>query len=105
MQDSVRRYLAQIGSRGGRKSRRKLDAATARSMVRAREARRAIRETAARDRTRLASLTPEQKLRLVHTLWRQAWSLAATGIRARHPDWGEGRVQDAVREVLRRDPA
>ena len=37
------RYLAQIGSRGGRKSRRTLDADTARAMVRVREARRAFR--------------------------------------------------------------
>ncbi len=39
----IRRYLAEIGSRGGRKSRRKLDPETARSMVRVREARRAFR--------------------------------------------------------------
>ena len=40
----VRRYLAEIGARGGRKSRRALDADTARTMVRVREARRAFRE-------------------------------------------------------------
>ena len=39
---SVRSYLAQIGSRGGRKSRRHLDPDTARMMVRVREARRAF---------------------------------------------------------------
>ncbi len=39
----VKRYLAQIGSRGGRKSRRTLDPETARTMVRVREARRAFR--------------------------------------------------------------
>jgi len=39
----VKRYLATIGARGGRKSRRRLDAETARSMVRVREARRAFR--------------------------------------------------------------
>ena len=39
----VRRYLAEIGARGGRKSRRGLDAETARAMVRVREARRAFR--------------------------------------------------------------
>jgi hypothetical protein len=38
---SIRRYLAEIGSRGGRKSRRTLDPDTARAMVRVREARRA----------------------------------------------------------------
>jgi hypothetical protein len=41
--DEIRRYLATIGGRGGRKSRRTLDADTARSMVRLREARRAFR--------------------------------------------------------------
>ena len=40
---AVRRYLAEIGARGGRKSRRVLSADTARSMVRVREARRAFR--------------------------------------------------------------
>lgn len=40
---SVKKYLAEIGSRGGRKSRRKLDPDTARTMVRVREARRAFR--------------------------------------------------------------
>ena len=37
------RYLAEIGARGGRKSRRALDPETARTMVRVREARRAFR--------------------------------------------------------------
>lgn len=41
--NEVRRYLAKIGAKGGRKSRRKLDGETARAMVRAREARRAFR--------------------------------------------------------------
>jgi hypothetical protein len=39
----IKRYLAQIGSKGGRKSRRTLDSRTARTMVRVREARRAFR--------------------------------------------------------------
>lgn len=38
-----RTYLAEIGRRGGQKSRRKLDPETARAMVRVREARRAYR--------------------------------------------------------------
>jgi hypothetical protein len=41
MNATVRKYLALIGSRGGRKSRRDLDPAQARAMVRVREARRA----------------------------------------------------------------
>ena len=39
----IRRYLSEIGRRGGIKSRRTLDHATARDMVRVREARRAFR--------------------------------------------------------------
>lgn len=39
----IRRYLAEIGGRGGRKSRRRLDPETARAMVKVREARRAYR--------------------------------------------------------------
>jgi hypothetical protein len=41
--DEIRKYLAEIGRAGGRKSRRKLDPDTARGMVRVREARRAYR--------------------------------------------------------------
>jgi hypothetical protein len=44
MDDATRNYLATIGRRGGRKSRRTLDPETARRMVRVREARRAYRK-------------------------------------------------------------
>jgi hypothetical protein len=44
----VRAYLAEIGRRGGRKSRRALDSETARAMVLVREARRAYRRFHAR---------------------------------------------------------
>jgi hypothetical protein len=40
---SVRRYLAQMGSKGGKKSRRLLSPSTARQMVALREARKAFR--------------------------------------------------------------
>ena len=43
MTDKIRKYLAEIGRRGGQVSRRTLDPETARSMVRVREARRAYR--------------------------------------------------------------
>jgi hypothetical protein len=43
MDGKVRAYLAEIGRRGGRKSRRTLDPAAARAMVKVREARRAYR--------------------------------------------------------------
>jgi hypothetical protein len=41
--DEIRRYLAEIGARGGRKSRRTLTPEDARAMVKVREARRAFR--------------------------------------------------------------
>ena len=43
MNREVRAYLAEIGRRGGRRSRRRLDPEQARDMVRVREARRAYR--------------------------------------------------------------
>jgi hypothetical protein len=43
MDENVREYLAEIGRRGGRRSRRTLDPDTARAMVRVREARRAYK--------------------------------------------------------------
>lgn len=43
MDEATRAYLAEIGRRGGQKSRRALDSKTARAMVRVREARRAYR--------------------------------------------------------------
>jgi hypothetical protein len=44
MDPRTRKYLAEIGRRGGRKSRRRLEPETAREMVRLREARRAYRK-------------------------------------------------------------
>jgi hypothetical protein len=43
MERSIREYLAEIGRRGGRASRRELSPVQARAMVRVREARRAYR--------------------------------------------------------------
>ena len=43
MDPKVREYLAEIGRRGGQRSRRRLSPETARAMVRLREARRAYR--------------------------------------------------------------
>ncbi len=44
MDQKARKYLAEIGRRGGRESRRTLSEEQARKMVRVREARRAYRE-------------------------------------------------------------
>jgi hypothetical protein len=41
--NDIKRYLAEIGARGGRKSRRTLTSEDARAMVKVREARRAFR--------------------------------------------------------------
>jgi len=43
-ESEIRKYLATIGRRGGKRSRRMLDSASARNMVRVREARRAFRK-------------------------------------------------------------
>jgi len=43
MGDPVKEYLSEIGRKGGKRSRRALDPATARQMVKVREARRAYR--------------------------------------------------------------
>jgi hypothetical protein len=82
--DEIKTYLAEIGRRGGRKSRRKLDSATARDMVRVREARRAFR----RYRVQCFwSNRPDLEIRLEDVPWvaeqlmkygdRQAWDIGA----------------------------
>jgi hypothetical protein len=48
MKSPIRKYLAEIGRRGGRKSRRRLDPEQASAMVQVREARRAYRAYHAR---------------------------------------------------------
>ena len=80
----IRRYLAQIGARGGRKSRRALDADTARAMVKVREARRAFRRFR---RTCFWSYRPDLVIGLGDVAWvaeqlmkhgnRDAWRVAA----------------------------
>lgn len=57
-----------------------------------------------RELARLRAMTASEKVAVMHTLWRQAWSLAATGVRARHPDWPPERVQEEVRELFLREP-
>ena len=42
MDQSVKKYLAQIGRKGGKKSRRKLSSTSAKNMVKVREAKRAF---------------------------------------------------------------
>ena len=84
MRASLSRYFAEIGSRGGRKSRRSLSAEQAREMVRIREARRAY----ARFRTSCFwSFDPDRKIGTSDISWvaeelrknggRLAWEAAA----------------------------
>jgi len=84
METNVRSYLSAIGRRGGRKSRRSLDARTARNMVRVREARRAYR----RFHTQCFwSYDPDYRITLADVSWvaeqlrkhggRRAWLKAA----------------------------
>ena len=53
---------------------------------------------------RLRAMTASEKVFVMHSLWRQAWSLAAAGVRGRHPDWSPIEVEAAVREHFRDDP-
>ncbi len=78
------RYLAEIGARGGRKSRRTLDPETARTMVRVREARRAFRRFRT---TCFWSYRPDLVIGAADIQWvaeqlmkhgnREAWSIGA----------------------------
>ena len=54
--------------------------------------------------TRLRAMSATEKVAVMHSLWHQAWSLSAAGVRARHPDWLPERVEAEVREMFRRDP-
>lgn len=80
----IKRYLAAIGARGGRKSRRTLSPQAARDMVRVREARRAYRRFRA---TCFWSYRPDLVIRSEDVPWvaeqlrkhgdREAWRVAA----------------------------
>jgi hypothetical protein len=80
----ISRYLATIGARGGRKSRRRLDTETARAMVKVREARRAFRRFRA---TCFWSYRPDLEITAADVAWvadqlmkhgnREAWRVGA----------------------------
>ena len=36
---------------------------------------------------RLRTMTASEKVAVMQSLWRQAWSLKLAGVRAQHPDW------------------
>lgn len=50
---------------------------------------------------RLRMMSADEKVRLSHALWVEAWNVASAGIRGRHPDWPEERVMARLRELLR----
>ena len=84
MELNVKAYLAEIGRRGGRKSRRVLDSETARAMVRVREARRTYRRFHANC---FWSFDPDYRIGSSDVAWvveqlrknggREAWEAAA----------------------------
>lgn len=104
----LRRYLAEIGRKGGTKSRRALDPGTARRMVAIREARRAARQAAGAsvspppgtpaDTTAAAQVVQDalwrrasasEKLMHVARLSRMVDRLSLAGLRQRHPSDSE----------------
>ena len=122
----VRQYLAEIGRRGGIRSRRLLEPETARRMVHIREARRAARITSVTALARRGPATPAdtsataqaiqdallrralpvEKLMQVARLSRVVDLLSLAGLRQRHPDADEGMIQRRRAELrLGRDLA
>ena len=49
---------------------------------------------------RLRAMTASEKVAVMHSLWRQAWSLVSAGVRARHLDWPLGDVETEVRHIM-----
>jgi hypothetical protein len=122
----LRKYLAEIGRRGGIRSRRVLDPETARRMVAIREARRAARrlESGAEpphlggipaDTTATAQaiqdalqrrLSPAEKLAQAARLSRMVDRLSIEGLRRRHPQATDATIRDLRAELrLGRDLA
>lgn len=50
---------------------------------------------------RIRMMTVEEKIRLSHALWEDAWHVSAAGVRARHPEWSEAEVAVGVRALFR----
>ena len=122
----LRKYLAEIGRRGGTRSRRVLEPETARRMVAIREARRAARRiergtktsplggtpadtTAAAQAVQDAlqrRVSPAEKLAQVARLSRMVDLLSIEGLKRRHPTATDATIRDLRAEVrLGRDLA
>ena len=52
---------------------------------------------------RLRQMTASEKIAVMNSLWRQAWSLKSAGVRAQHPEWSPEQIKAAVREIFRDD--
>ena len=57
-----------------------------------------------RELARLRAMSATEKVAVMHSLWRQAWSLTSAGIRGRHPEWSPAQVEAEAREIYRRAP-
>ena len=55
----------------------------------------------ARQAERLRAMTADEKVRLSHALWVEAWSATMAGVRAKQPGWSEDQVTARVRELMR----
>ena len=52
---------------------------------------------------RLRTMTATEKVAVMQSLWRQAWSLKTAGVRSQHPEWGTERVESEVRAIFLRE--
>ena len=52
---------------------------------------------------RLRTMTASEKVAVMQSLWRQAWSLKLAGVRAQHPDWTPVQVDCEVRAIFLKD--
>ena len=46
------------------------------------------------------AMTPGRRLEVAGKMYRAAWEWKAAGLRSRHPDWSEERIQREVREIF-----
>jgi hypothetical protein len=52
-------------------------------------------------RDRIRAMTADEKVRLAHALWVEAWRVMTAGVRARYPNWSEEQIAGRVRELMR----
>ncbi len=54
---------------------------------------------------RLRAMTPHEKLRVAHGLWRDAQRLTKAAVVHRHPEWSDEMVLREVRRIMSDDRA